>query len=201
MSKKFFKLKKFKKMSADEIKPRIVYVLTRKNKADDDDTDMYVGSTSMPLNKRLCCHRCDAIRVGNENNRLYKRMCEVGLQNWEILPLLGRTCDIKTIYELERKWIDVVGADLNTNSPITTISEKKEHKKEYDVGYYENNKEVIKKRQADYRKNNKAAIRQQQADYRENIGKKRFYCGICDIACRSSWTLKTHLDSLKHSYA
>ena len=51
-------------MADDEIKERIVYVLTRKNKADDGNNDIYVGST--------------------ENNRLYKRMKEVGLDNWEI---------------------------------------------------------------------------------------------------------------------
>ena len=77
-------------MSA-EIKLRIVYVLTRTNKVDNDDTDLYVGgSTSRPLSRRLHCHKCDATRIGNENNRLYKQMREVGLQNWEILPLLSR---------------------------------------------------------------------------------------------------------------
>ena len=88
---------------SNEIKPRIVYVLTRTNMADDDDTDIYVGSTSKTLRKRLCIHRFDATRVGNENNKLYVRMCEIVVQNWEILPLLGRICDIKTIRELERK--------------------------------------------------------------------------------------------------
>ena len=69
---------------SDEIKQRIVYVLTRTNKADNDDSDIYVGSTSMYLSNRLALHRCDAIRPGNENNRLYIRMREVGLENWEI---------------------------------------------------------------------------------------------------------------------
>ena len=92
-------------MADDEIKERIVYVLTRKNKADDGNNDIYVGST--------------------ENNRLYKRMKEVGLDNWEILPLLSRTCDIKEIREAERNWLGILQADLNTVSPIISKEEKK----------------------------------------------------------------------------
>ena len=49
-----------------------------------------VGNTSKPLEKRLYNHRSAAIRTGNENNRLYIRIKEVGLGKWEILPLLGR---------------------------------------------------------------------------------------------------------------
>ena len=113
---------------SEEVKERTVYVLTRKNKADGDDSDIYVGSTSRSLEQRLCCRRCDAIRPGNENNRLYKRMREVGLENWEILPLLSRTCGIKTIREVERKWLGVIQADLNTLSPITSKEEKRGNK-------------------------------------------------------------------------
>ena len=38
---------------ADEIKESTVDVLTRTNKADGDDTDIYVGSTSQSLKERL----------------------------------------------------------------------------------------------------------------------------------------------------
>ena len=90
-----------------DIKQRIVYVLTRKNKADDDDADMYVGCTSVSLKRRLHCHRSRAknfIKCGfKENNRLYKRMNEVGLGNWEILPLLGRTCGKKEAFSGEQQ--------------------------------------------------------------------------------------------------
>ena len=70
----------------DKVKQRIVYVLTRKNKADDDGSDMYLGCTSLPLERRLCCHRSDAQKPEHGNNRLYKRMREIGLKSWEILP-------------------------------------------------------------------------------------------------------------------
>ena len=69
-------------MSGDEIKNRTVYVLTRTNKADDDDSDIYVGSTSKPLERRLAGHiqlAKNFIERGcSENNRLFVRMNEIG---------------------------------------------------------------------------------------------------------------------------
>ena len=117
-----------------EVKQRIVYVSTRTNKADDDDTDLYVGSTSKPLGKRLCEHRCDAIRVGNENNRSYKRMRGIGPGNWKILPLLSRTCDIKTIRELERKWNGVYLSGMKKRFKNTMQTGIKRTKKRFNNG-------------------------------------------------------------------
>ena len=39
------------------------------------------------------------------------------------------------------------------------------------------------------------------AYYENNKGTRRFYCGVCEIACESKRGLKRHLDTLKHSYA
>ena len=178
-----------------ETKQRIVYVLTRTNKADDDDTDIYVGSTSKSLNDRLCGHRRDAIRAGNENNKLYKRMRTVGIQNWEITPLLSRTCDLKTIRELERKWCKIMNADLNTYLPITTPEEKKSQKADYDAEYRKSNKEAISKRNADYRESNKEAIKQYRESNKQN---KVHYCTLCDKSFGSNADLQRHLKSSRH---
>ena len=142
-----------------------------KNRTDkpDDGTDIYVGSTSQPLNYLLYCHKYSAknfLRLGySENNLLYMKMSRVGVQNWEILPLLGRMCDIKTIRELERKWISVLQADLDTNSPVR----EEKTVQEYGVNYYKANKEAIRAYQKDYQKEyykaNKEAIREYQKEY------------------------------------
>ena len=171
---------------SEEIKQRIVYVLTRKDKADDDGTDIYVGSTSLPLERRLYLHRQAAVIPGNGNNRLYKRMNGIGLDNWKVLPLLSRMCGIKTIREIERKWIRILSADLNSYLPIREEKMFKEYMVNYYVGYY---------------KDNKGVILQQHAAYREKIKDfKRFYCGVCDIAYGSKRDLGRHFDTLKHSY-
>ena len=103
-----------------DIKYRIVYVLKRTNKDDGDDADIYVGGTSQPLWKQLANHRYNAKNHLDDckNNKLYVRMCEVGITNWQILPLLSRTCSKKEIYKVEKKWVRVLNADLNTYSPI-----------------------------------------------------------------------------------
>ena len=44
---------------SDEIKNRTVYMLCRKGKKE-DGTDIYIGSTSKTLEKRLSGHRTDA---------------------------------------------------------------------------------------------------------------------------------------------
>ena len=194
----------------DEIKERTVYVLTRKNKADDDDTDIYVGSTSLPLWKRSCCHKQRAknfIEIGcSKNNRLYVRMNEIGLENWEILPLLARTCSKKEICEVEKNWVRILMADLNTYSPITNKKEYQaacyENNKDAIKAYYEKNKDAIKEYKAKYRGNNKDAIKEYKAKYRKkNKEVKRYYCEICGVACKDNYNLKKQFDTLKHSYA
>ena len=130
----------------DEIKPRIVYVLTRTNKADDDDSDIYVGSTSQPLEQRLAGHKYDTKnfmeRGYSKNNRLYARMNEIGLDNFKILPLLSRTCDIKTICEVEKKWVRILKADLNSYLSVR----EEETRKEYEAAYHENNRDLVRQR-------------------------------------------------------
>ena len=161
-----------------EIKLRIVYVLTRTNKAnDDDDTDIYVASTSKNLNERLAEHRCVA---KSKNSKLYERMREVDIYNWEIIPLLSRTCDKKTILELERKWIKIMNADLNTLSPIITPDERKT----YLVNYYKLNKKDILRKHTEYNK----SIKQ----------KKVHYCEVCNMSFEFNYNLQKHLKTSKH---
>ena len=144
---------------SSEIKQRVVYVLTRTNKADDDDTDVYIGSTFQSLKRRLWIHRGEAKRA---NSKLYKRIRTVGIQSWEIIPLLSRTCDKKTILELERKWCKIMNADLNTILPIRTPDEKRQN----EANYRELHRDAANKYNANY--------------YRFNIQNKRYHCDICN---------------------
>ena len=162
------------------IKERTVYMLCRIGKVEDDGTDVYIGSTSKPLCQRFSEHKQNA---GNPsrlkyhgNSKLYRRIREVGVQRWKIVPLLSFACTRKTTCEFEKCWVKATGANLNTNSPITD-------RKEYDVAYREANSEKIKE------------------NYKKNIMEKRYYCNICDIACGSNHDLKKHYNTLSHSYA
>ena len=127
----------------------------------------------------------------NENNRLYTRMNEIKLGDWEILPLLSRTCDIKTIRDVEKHWIRILSAGLNSYSPVTD-------QKEYNAAYYKNNKEKLLQRNAEYRKNNKGKIKMYYGNNKET---RRYYCGLCNVVCMQNSDLKKHLNTLKHTYA
>ena len=121
---------------SSEIKQRTVYLMQRTDKVF-DGTDVYVGSTSKTLRERLWDHRGEATRIGNENNRLYRRMREVGVGNWEMISLLSTESDKKTILELEMEKCNELNADLNTYSPISGF----ENKKDYFANYRELNKQ------------------------------------------------------------
>ena len=99
---------------SSETKPRAVYKLVRTDKPE-DGTDVYIGSTSQPLKKRLWCHRHDTKRV---NSKLYTRMREVGAENWQILPLVVCPCNHEEIRTFEQQWVEFLKPDLNTHSPL-----------------------------------------------------------------------------------
>ena len=85
---------------SNEVKNHTVYMLCRVDKTGDDGTDVYVGSTSQTLGQRLSGHKKHAQNPINGGNRLYKWMNEVGLQNWEMVPLLTFACDKKPFLSL-----------------------------------------------------------------------------------------------------
>ena len=128
-----------------DIKERTVYHISKI--IPDDNYDVYVGSTSKPLRRRLSHHKCLATLSSNANNKFYKRMNEVGLDKWGIKPLLVLECDREEIRKFERRWIKTLKADLNTRSPLET-------------------KEEIYQRQKKYRQENKEEVRQREMEYR-----------------------------------
>ena len=182
-------------MSADEIKNRTVYMLCRTDKPGDGTDIYYIGSSSHPLKERLRCHKKDAQRPRNENNRLYVRMLRIGLKNWKIILLVTFSCDQKTIFEFERDWIQILRADLNMIFPITD-------RKKYKADYHQNNRDAILKRQAGYRMANRDILLKKDKEYRKNnVEAKKYHCIVCDISFGYKKDLNKHFDTLKHPYA
>ena len=194
-------------VTSNEIKPRTVYLLKRTDK-EDDGKDLYVGSTSKKLKYRLSSHKCPS--SCERESKLYKRMREVGTDNWEIIPLLSFSCDQKTIREFEKEWCEAIGTDLNMISPFT---DKKEYNANYrklnngaikrkKAKYYESNRNTINQKKAKYYESNKEYISQQHAKYRKSTIQNRVhYCYACDKSFGSKIDLQRHLRSLKHSNA
>ena len=93
-------------------------------------------------------------------------MLEVGLENWEIVPLLTLECTRDKIRAFEREWADLLEADLNSVSPRTTAEEKREAANRRGVKHYANNREKILRKKANYRANNREVIRQKAVERR-----------------------------------
>ena len=104
----------------DKLIPRTVYLLKRTDK-EDDGTDLYVGSTSQPLPQRLKTHRHHS-KISN--SRVSRRMDEVGLQKWEIIPLVVvSSCGKIEILRFEQEWIALLNPDLNVLSSFRENNE------------------------------------------------------------------------------
>ena len=58
-------------------------------------------------------------------------MREVGVQHWEIVPLLTFACNRETICEFEREWVKALGANLNTFSPVDEDLVKRRNRVKY----------------------------------------------------------------------
>ena len=141
-------------MADNEVKLRTVYCLTKR--IPDGNYDVYVGSTSRSLAKRLRCHKSEANQKRSEDRKVYRRMNEVGLNNWEIVPLLTLECTRDEIRAFERKWVEVLEANMNSISPMTTAEEVKRRKAEY----REVNREEVKRWSAErYRRNREELCR------------------------------------------
>ena len=163
-------------MTDNEVKTRTVYCLTKN--FSDENFDSYIGSTSMSLESRLNWHKFSATQKRCENSKIYRRMNEVGLENWKIVPLLTLECIRNEILTFERKWLEVLAADLNSYLPVITYEETRQKKAEYRA----KNREVILRKQAEYRAKN-----------REVLLLKKGSLG-CDRE------LKRHNNSLKHQF-
>ena len=149
-------------MTDNEVRSRTMYCLTKKTP--DENYDVYVGSTSASLSERQRCHRKDSLRLGNEGNKLYVRMRQVGLDSWKIVPLLTLECTRDEIRAFERKWVEVLEANLNSISPMTTAVEASQKQAEY----RENNHEEISRQKAEYYASNRDEICRKHAEYRAN---------------------------------
>ena len=122
-------------------------------------------------------------------------MNDVGLMNWKMVPLLTFACDQKTIFEFEKQWIDLIGPDLNTFSPITDC-------KDYKSEYHKNNRDAILKRLAEYQMVNKGMLLKKDKEYREfNVKNKIHYCGVCEKSFGYRKDLGRHYKTLAHSNA
>ena len=98
-------------------------------------------------------------------------MIEVGPENWKITPLFEKTCGKDEIRKFQKKWVEVLDADLNTYLPINESDKQK--------------------------KINICTSRIRE----RNVIEKKYFCGVCERAFQSNRDLTRHRDTLKHQFA
>ena len=73
------------------------------------DDDIYVGSTTQPLSKRMVKHRCDA-KTRPEKMVITTHMSKLGIENFYIELLEEYPCDnIERLNKKEGEWIRKLG--------------------------------------------------------------------------------------------
>lgn len=91
----------------------------------DVDNEIYVGSTCLPLHKRLYEHK--SLSKKRPNARVYQYVHQIGWQNVKIVLLETYACNTKDeLLRRERHWIDELKPSLNKVLPLRTPKEWRE---------------------------------------------------------------------------
>ena len=127
----------------------------------DVDDDIYVGSTTQLLCKRMVAHRAKV--KSKPHYKLYVKMIELGIEHLYIELIENYPCDNKEElrkreghYIRERETINTLIAG-RTKTEWT--NENKEHVKATQKQYYNDNKEEMQKQHKEYREEHKDEIK------------------------------------------
>lgn len=119
----------------------------------DVDEEIYVGSTCLPLRKRMYFHKNDAKK--KTDRRVCQHLDKVGFENVHIILIENFACNSKEeLLARERHWIETLKPSLNKVVPLRT-----------DAEYREAHKDKIHKQQREYHEANKDAINARRREY------------------------------------
>ena len=126
-----------------------IYTIRYKN----DDTLIYVGSTTQPLYKRWFEHKCRCSKENNEhyNKNIYVKIRETEINNWYIELYEDIPCERKE--QLEKREGEIIRDIGNLNKIIPGSKEQKNE--EYGKTYYQQKKEYFQQYGMEYYKQNK----------------------------------------------
>ena len=137
------------------------------------DDEIYVGSTCCSLSKRMAKHRCSAKRDQGKKNILYKKMNELGIENFfiDLLEDFPECQNIEQLRKKEREKMTELKTTLNYQTPSRThqewIEENHEHKKELDRQLYQRKKEERIEYQKQYAQENPEKVKEYRRKWYE----------------------------------
>lgn len=160
------------------------------------DGEIYVGSTTQPLSKRMWRHKNDSMKA-IPPQRIHKHMKDLGADNFSIELIEEFPCNnVEQLHKKEGEWVRKI-ATLNDRIPGRTfqeyMDENKTKKSDYDRQYYQDNKDKLLNYQQTYAAENKEKIRESKRNYYENNKEKFLERQLC--ICGES-TTKQH--KLRH---
>ena len=112
-----------------DVKPRTIFMVTRKNKPSGDNSDIFIGSTCNPNGACIGDYIWQVYNGDYINSKICLRMNATGVRNWKVRSILTRSCTLKEILEIKKKVIQDYNADLN----VRTHVKPKKQKIEYDI--------------------------------------------------------------------
>lgn len=129
------------------------------------DDEVYVGSTTQPLSKRMAYHRSDANKPMKQHRLLYTKMMEYGIENFYIELIEAYPC--KNNEELRKR----EGHYIREFGTLNKLIAGRTHQ-EYGREYRQNNREQIQARMKEYHRDNHEAILTRGKEYRQNNHEK-----------------------------
>lgn len=160
---------------------------------DENQENIYIGSTNN-FNKRKSAHKS---KCNNPNDKEYKKPLyefirhNGGWDNFIMDELINKKVNTKQeLLELERAYIELMGATLNKQIPWKL---KELGKEEYHKQYYEENKDKISEYQKEHNKEYYRENKEKILEYKS----EKITCKICNCQFRRDKKTK-HNRSKKH---
>jgi len=136
-----------------------------------ETSKFYIGSTTLPLNKRLIKHKSSSKEERKMNSPLYSHFREIGWDKAEIILIKEVECkDRRHLLSIEKDEILINKGDLNClnhNRPLITQEEKIQRVKDYSKIVRTQNKEREKERLQKWRLANPDKRKEQTKRERE----------------------------------
>jgi len=130
------------------------------------DDEVYVGSTTQPLSKRMVKHRSYA-NACHHKMKVTTHMHKLGVEHFYIELIEECPCDnVEQLNRKEGEWTRKLGT-LNSKIQGRTNSEWRVDNKEAIDEYKEANREEILQKKKEYRDANREEILQKKKEYRE----------------------------------
>ena len=148
---------------------------------DNTNGNIYIGSTTQTLSRRLAKHKGHYQSYLNDNNNFMTSFDIIQNGNYEIVLIENVNCETKEQLHARERFHIENNKCLNKVIPTRTrheynryqIENNKEHIQQQKHKHYEKYKETIKEKHKTYYDNNSDKIKEQRKQYREEHQEER----------------------------